>query len=70
MPGVLSILKEALKKSHTKGATKRAFLCYERTPHIQRESFDMTWGCGHVGSLGFGNVRFGLTSVSSDIATS
>jgi hypothetical protein len=69
MSGVLSILKEALKKSHTKGATKRAVLCYERTPHIHRESFDAAWGCGHVGSLDFGVVRFGLTSVSSDIAT-
>ncbi|KAI9569043.1 peptidase family C78-domain-containing protein [Boletus coccyginus] len=57
-PGVLSILKQALKKSHTKGATQRAVLCYERTPHIQRESFDMAWGCGHVGSSDFGNTRY------------
>jgi len=46
-PGVLSILKDALKKSHTKGATQRAVLCYERTPHILRENFDTAWGCGY-----------------------
>ncbi|KAI6019648.1 peptidase family C78-domain-containing protein [Pisolithus orientalis] len=33
-PGLLSILKEALKKSNHKGFTDRAVLCYERTPHI------------------------------------
>ncbi|KAG9318243.1 peptidase family C78-domain-containing protein [Chiua virens] len=44
-PGVLSILKEALKKSHTKGSTQRAVLCYDRTPHIFRETFDTNWGC-------------------------
>ncbi|KAN0075359.1 Peptidase family C78 domain containing protein, partial [Tylopilus felleus] len=48
-PGVLSVLKEALKKSHTKGSTQRAVLCYERTPHIYHEQFDLAWGCGHVG---------------------
>ncbi|KAG8217299.1 peptidase family C78-domain-containing protein [Butyriboletus roseoflavus] len=46
-PGVLSILKEALKKSHRKGVTQRAVLCYERTPHIYHESFDSSWGCGY-----------------------
>ncbi|KAF8558484.1 hypothetical protein OG21DRAFT_1481466 [Imleria badia] len=57
-PGVLSILKEALKQSHKKGATQRAVLCYERTPHILREQFDLGWGCGHVDSPAFGNARY------------
>ncbi|KAH0830377.1 peptidase family C78-domain-containing protein [Lanmaoa asiatica] len=46
-PAALPILKEALKKSHRKGATQRAVLCYERTPHIYHESFDSSWGCGY-----------------------
>ncbi|KAG6379142.1 peptidase family C78-domain-containing protein [Boletus reticuloceps] len=46
-PGILPILKDALKQSNKKGATQRAVLCYERTPHIYRESFDVNWGCGH-----------------------
>lgn len=45
-PGVLSILKEALKKSNLKGYTDRAVLCYERTPHIA-PTFDRGWGCGY-----------------------
>lgn len=46
-PGILSILKAALKKSHTENNTTRAVLCYERTPHISRELFDSGWGCGY-----------------------
>lgn len=45
-PGVLSILKEGLKKSNLKGYTDRAVLCYERTPHIA-PTFDRSWGCGY-----------------------
>ncbi|KIK98829.1 hypothetical protein PAXRUDRAFT_823439 [Paxillus rubicundulus Ve08.2h10] len=46
-PGLLTILKDALKKSHVAGLTQRAVLCYERTPHIHREFFDASWGCGY-----------------------
>ncbi|KAF8123782.1 peptidase family C78-domain-containing protein [Boletus edulis] len=46
-PGILPILEDALKQSNKKGATQRAVLCYERTPHIYRESFDVGWGCGY-----------------------
>ncbi|KAF8842557.1 DUF1671-domain-containing protein [Paxillus ammoniavirescens] len=46
-PGLLTILKDALKKSHAAGVTQRAVLCYERTPHIYREFFDASWGCGY-----------------------
>ncbi|KAI6043056.1 peptidase family C78-domain-containing protein [Pisolithus marmoratus] len=45
-PGLLSILKEALKKSSLNGYTNRAVLCYERTPHIAA-TFDSGWGCGY-----------------------
>ncbi|KAI6151007.1 peptidase family C78-domain-containing protein [Pisolithus tinctorius] len=45
-PGLLSILKEALKKSNHKGFTDRAVLCYERTPYIA-VAFDRGWGCGY-----------------------
>jgi hypothetical protein len=51
MLGLLTILKDALKKSHAAGVTQRAVLCYERTPHIYREFFDASWGCGHVNFL-------------------
>ncbi|KAI6129168.1 peptidase family C78-domain-containing protein [Pisolithus croceorrhizus] len=45
-PGLLSILKEALKKSNLKGYIDRAVLCYDRTPHIT-PTFDRGWGCGY-----------------------
>ncbi|KAI6110040.1 peptidase family C78-domain-containing protein [Pisolithus sp. B1] len=45
-PGLLSILKEALKKSNLKGYIDRAVLCYDRTPHIA-PTFDRGWGCGY-----------------------
>ncbi|KAL4074661.1 peptidase family C78-domain-containing protein [Scleroderma yunnanense] len=46
-PGILTILKGALKKSHAENNTARAVLCYERTTHISRELFDSGWGCGY-----------------------
>ncbi|KAF9228677.1 DUF1671-domain-containing protein [Gyrodon lividus] len=46
-PGLLTILKGALKKSHVQGVTQRAVLCDERTPHVFREYFDSGWGCGY-----------------------
>ncbi|KAH7889927.1 peptidase family C78-domain-containing protein [Phlebopus sp. FC_14] len=38
-PGLILILKHALKKLHEKGDIQRAVLCYEKTPHIYREIY-------------------------------
>ncbi|KAG1858383.1 peptidase family C78-domain-containing protein [Suillus subalutaceus] len=46
-PGLIPLLKHALKKSHTKGNTRRAVLCYESATHICVEAFDRRWGCGY-----------------------
>ncbi|EGN96104.1 hypothetical protein SERLA73DRAFT_185648 [Serpula lacrymans var. lacrymans S7.3] len=46
-PGLITVLKHALKRLHQKGTTRRAVLCYERTVHVGRESFDAGWGCGY-----------------------
>ncbi|KAG2076008.1 DUF1671-domain-containing protein [Suillus decipiens] len=46
-PGLIPLLKHALKKSHTKGNTRRAVLCYESATHISVEAFDRQWGCGY-----------------------
>ncbi|KAF5391761.1 hypothetical protein D9757_001746 [Collybiopsis confluens] len=46
-PGLIPVLKRALLKSHAKGTTTRAVLCYERTVHICRQAWDATWGCGY-----------------------
>ncbi|KAG2158113.1 peptidase family C78-domain-containing protein [Suillus bovinus] len=46
-PGLIPLLKHALKKCHTKGSTCRAVLCYESATHICVEAFDRRWGCGY-----------------------
>ncbi|KAG2348536.1 DUF1671-domain-containing protein [Suillus weaverae] len=46
-PGLIPLLKHALKKSHTKGNTRRAVLCYESATYICVEAFDRRWGCGY-----------------------
>lgn len=46
-PGLIPLLKHALKKSHTKGNTRRAVLCCESATHISVEAFDRRWGCGY-----------------------
>lgn len=46
-PGLIPLLKHALKKCHTKGNTRRAVLCYESATHICVEAFDRRWGCGY-----------------------
>lgn len=46
-PGLIPLLKHALKKSHTKGNTRRAVLCYESATYISVEAFDRGWGCGY-----------------------
>ncbi|KAJ8093298.1 hypothetical protein PM082_020784 [Marasmius tenuissimus] len=45
-PGLITLLKKALLKSHANGATTRAVLCYERTTLINAEPWDIGWGCG------------------------
>jgi hypothetical protein len=47
------VLKRALSKSHAKGNTTRAALCFDRTVHIRREFWDGSWGCGYVFQLSF-----------------
>ncbi|KAG1749073.1 peptidase family C78-domain-containing protein [Suillus paluster] len=46
-PGLITLLKHALKKSHTKGSTRRAVLCCESATHMSVEAFDRRWGCGY-----------------------
>ncbi|OJA19675.1 hypothetical protein AZE42_06955 [Rhizopogon vesiculosus] len=46
-PGLITLLKHALKKSHAKGYTHRAVLCLEAATHIGSEAFDRGWGCGY-----------------------
>ncbi|KAK7049209.1 hypothetical protein VNI00_005810 [Paramarasmius palmivorus] len=47
IPGMITLLKKALIKSHSQGITTRAVLCYERTVYIHRQSWDAYWGCGY-----------------------
>ncbi|KAH8117230.1 peptidase family C78-domain-containing protein [Phellopilus nigrolimitatus] len=46
-PGIIPVLKQALLKSHAKGQTIRAALCYEGMVHVATEWWDMGWGCGY-----------------------
>ncbi|KAG0706334.1 peptidase family C78-domain-containing protein [Suillus ampliporus] len=46
-PGLITLLKHALKKSHTKGHTRRAVLCCESATYNEVEAFDRRWGCGY-----------------------
>ncbi|KAJ4488410.1 peptidase family C78-domain-containing protein, partial [Lentinula aciculospora] len=46
-PGLIPILRKALLKSHAKGTTMRAVLCYERAVYISRQTWDASWGCGY-----------------------
>ncbi|KAH7914678.1 peptidase family C78-domain-containing protein [Hygrophoropsis aurantiaca] len=46
-PGIIYLLKDALKAAHQKGSIHRAVLCFEQTVHISRELFDVSWGCGY-----------------------
>ncbi|KAF5373126.1 hypothetical protein D9758_001699 [Tetrapyrgos nigripes] len=46
-PGMIPLLKKALTKSHAKGTTRRAVLCYDRAIHVNRQNWDLTWGCGY-----------------------
>ncbi|KAJ3984194.1 peptidase family C78-domain-containing protein [Lentinula detonsa] len=47
IPGLIPVLKKALLKSHAKGTTTRAVLCYERAVYISRQMWDASWGCGY-----------------------
>ncbi|TBU65997.1 peptidase family C78-domain-containing protein [Dichomitus squalens] len=46
-PGLMTVLKKALNRSHDKGNTQRAWLCMETAVYIQGEHWDRTWGCGY-----------------------
>ncbi|KAI0747975.1 peptidase family C78-domain-containing protein [Daedaleopsis nitida] len=46
-PGLISVLRRALTRSHDKGATERAWLAFEKAVHICGEYWDMMWGCGY-----------------------
>lgn len=46
-PGLIPVLKQALQRSHAKGQTVRAALCYERAVHVSIEPWDSRWGCGY-----------------------
>ncbi|KAF8184941.1 peptidase family C78-domain-containing protein [Mycena galopus ATCC 62051] len=46
-PGLISLLKTHLNKSHTGGYTRRAVLCYDRVVLVTREIWDAGWGCGY-----------------------
>lgn len=46
--GLIPVLKQALLKSHAKGNTVRAALCYEGMVHVKAEFWDSGWGCGYV----------------------
>ncbi|KAF9072965.1 peptidase family C78-domain-containing protein [Rhodocollybia butyracea] len=46
-PGLVPVLKKALLKSHAKGTTTRAVLCYDRALYISRQIWDAGWGCGY-----------------------
>ncbi|RDX48285.1 DUF1671-domain-containing protein [Lentinus brumalis] len=46
-PGLIPVLKKALTRSHDRGPTERAWLCFEQAVHVQGEPWDRTWGCGY-----------------------
>ncbi|KIL69587.1 hypothetical protein M378DRAFT_7433 [Amanita muscaria Koide BX008] len=46
-PGLVSLLKKALCKSHSRGSTYRAALCHSSTVHVRRDVWDSNWGCGY-----------------------
>ncbi|KAL6309032.1 peptidase family C78-domain-containing protein [Sparassis latifolia] len=46
-PGLIPVVKNALIKSHSKGYTQRAWLCFDRVAHVYGEQFDRSWGCGY-----------------------
>uniref|UniRef100_D8PVW8 UFSP1/2/DUB catalytic domain-containing protein n=1 Tax=Schizophyllum commune (strain H4-8 / FGSC 9210) TaxID=578458 RepID=D8PVW8_SCHCM len=46
-PGVIPLLKRALRRSFDRGKTQHAVICHHRAIHISNEMFDRTWGCGY-----------------------
>ncbi|KAI0637117.1 peptidase family C78-domain-containing protein [Trametes polyzona] len=46
-PGLISVLRRALTKSHDKGTTQKAWLASEHAVHIGKEGWDRMWGCGY-----------------------
>lgn len=47
-PGAIPVIREALLKSHAKGSTTRAALCYDGMVHVSTDPWDRGWGCGYV----------------------
>ncbi|TFK25036.1 hypothetical protein FA15DRAFT_591235, partial [Coprinopsis marcescibilis] len=47
VPGLIPVLKRALLKSHARGETRKAALCYDQAVLIRQEKWDMGWGCGY-----------------------
>ncbi|KAF8522105.1 DUF1671-domain-containing protein [Hysterangium stoloniferum] len=46
-PGLISVLKCVLIKTHAKGLTTRAVLCHDGITHVATELWDAGWGCGY-----------------------
>ncbi|KZT11443.1 DUF1671-domain-containing protein, partial [Laetiporus sulphureus 93-53] len=46
-PGLIPVIRRALRQSHEKGKTQCAWLCHEGAVHVASEAFDRTWGCGY-----------------------
>lgn len=46
-PGMILLLKKALLNSHSRGKTRRAVLCFDRTVYVSGQSWDAGWGCGY-----------------------
>lgn len=66
--GLVTLLKQALKKHHARGTIHRAVLCFEGAMHISHETFDRGWGCGYVHTSG--HCRIKLTCPHLDIVIS
>ncbi|KAJ7273239.1 peptidase family C78-domain-containing protein [Mycena rebaudengoi] len=46
-PGLIPLIRQHLNRSHAKGNTRRAVLCYDRAVLVTREGWDTSWGCGY-----------------------
>ncbi|KAJ3523640.1 hypothetical protein NMY22_g11347 [Coprinellus aureogranulatus] len=46
-PGLIPILKTYFTACHSRGEIRKAVLCYDQTVYIQRQAWDVTWGCGY-----------------------
>ncbi|KDR81438.1 hypothetical protein GALMADRAFT_239342 [Galerina marginata CBS 339.88] len=46
-PGLVPFLRKGLIKAHARGSIRKAALCYDNAVHVNRESWDASWGCGY-----------------------